>query len=190
MIKKRPIALVLLLLSSYGTAQAASGVQPTLIPIPREYSPRDPLSLAHGVSVTSNADPEDRFTAQDLSTYFEKLHLRKGHGSAVIDLLRAQSRPAARLLSSANITLDEPMQPEGYAILPTKKGLAVIASTSAGIFYGAQTVKQLITGEGSSAILQRAVIRDWPAMRYRGMLDDLSRGPFPTKAQALQAAGD
>jgi N-acetyl-beta-hexosaminidase len=35
------------------------------------------------------------------------------------------------------------MQQEGYIILPTKKGLAVIAPSAAGIFYGAQTLKQL-----------------------------------------------
>jgi hypothetical protein len=77
------------MLSSYGTARAASGVQPKLIPIPREYSPRDPLSLAKGVSVTSDSDPEDRFTARDLSDWFEKLNLRKGHGTVVIELLRS-----------------------------------------------------------------------------------------------------
>jgi hexosaminidase len=179
-ISKRPIALILLLLSSYGTARTASGVQPKLIPIPREYSPRDPLSLAKGVSVTSDSDPEDRFTARDLSDWFEKLNLRKGHGTVVIELLRAQSRPAARLLANANIKIDEPMLQEGYIILPTRKGLAVIAANAASIFYGAQTIKQLTTGEGPSAILGRAVIRDWPAMRYRGISDDVSRGPFPT----------
>jgi len=56
----------------------------------------------------------------------------------------------------------------------------VVASTAPGIFYGAQTVKQLVEGSGSSARLQRATVRDWPAMRYRGFHDDLSRGPIPT----------
>jgi hexosaminidase len=181
-ISKRLVAVALLLLSACGIASAATASADTtkLIPIPREYSPRDPLRLARGVSVVTSSAPEDRFAGQDLSDWFVKLNLRKGHGTVVIELLRAQSHPAARLLASANTTIDEPMQQEGYIILPTKKGLAVIASSSTGIFYGAQTVKQLTSGEGSSAILQRAVIRDWPAMRYRGMLDDLSRGPFPT----------
>ena len=48
------------------------------------------------------------------------------------------------------------------------------------MFYGAQTVKQLVRGSGASARLERATIRDWPAMKYRGFHDDLSRGPVPT----------
>ena len=44
------------------------------------------------------------------------------------------------------------MHDEGYIIVPDGQGgLAVIADTSAGIFYGAQTVKQLIRGQGKDA---------------------------------------
>jgi len=48
------------------------------------------------------------------------------------------------------------------------------------MFYGAQTLKQLIRTDGGAPSLQVAAIRDWPAMRYRGFHDDLSRGPVPT----------
>ena len=176
------LALALVAVGSFVNAQAvtAPGDTPRLLPMPREYSSRGTASLAHGVSVKADSDAEDRFAAQDLSGWFEKLHVRSGHGTVVIELLRAQSRQGARLLSSSNLKIDEPMQEEGYAIVPTKKGLAVIAATSAGIFYGAQTVKQMTTGDGPTAVLQKALIRDWPAMRYRGISDDLSRGPFPT----------
>jgi hexosaminidase len=179
---KQTIALVLFLLGSYGIARSAtaSGDTAKLVPMPREYSQREPLSLGRGISVATDSDPEDIFAAHDLSAFFEKLNLHKGRGTAVIELLRAQSRTAVRLLSNASTKIDEPMQQEGYIILPTRKGLAVIAANSAGIFYGVQTIKQLTTGEGSSAVLERAVIRDWPAMRYRGISDDVSRGPFPT----------
>jgi hypothetical protein len=49
-----------------------------------------------------------------------------------------------------------------------------------GVFYGAQTVKQLVVGRGQGAVLRMASVRDWPAMRHRGLHDDLSRGPVPT----------
>ena len=76
--------------------------------------------------------------------------------------------------------LDEAMRAEGYRIEPAGAGIRVMAATSAGMFYGAQTAKQLIEGAGATAVLQQATIRDWPALRYRGLDDDLSRGPVPT----------
>ena len=71
------------------------------------------------------------------------------------------------------------MQDEGYALIPYDSGLAIIADTSAGLFYGAQTVKQLIRGTGKDAVLLVPTIRDWPAMAHRGLSDDWSRGPLP-----------
>ena len=72
------------------------------------------------------------------------------------------------------------MHDEGYVIVPVGvRGLAVIAETSAGLFYGAQTVKQLIRGSGKDAVLLAPTIRDWPAMAHRGISDDWSRGPLP-----------
>jgi hexosaminidase len=57
--------------------------------------------------------------------------------------------------------------------------MVVIAETQAGLFYGAQTVKQLIRGSGKGAVLRVPTIRDWPAMAHRGLSDDWSRGPLP-----------
>ena len=54
------------------------------------------------------------------------------------------------------------------------------AASAAGVFYGAQTLKQLIRTDGAEPQVYTATIRDWPAMRWRGMQDDLSRGPLPT----------
>ena len=56
----------------------------------------------------------------------------------------------------------------------------IVASSSAGIFYGVQTFKQLLPLPGAARELPTGTVRDWPAMRYRGVQDDLSRGPVPT----------
>src|SRR5439155_8859346 len=82
-----------------------------------------------------------------------------------------------------NVALTAQMRDEGYALLTEGSApahLTVIGATSAGVFYGVQTVKQLIDGDGATATVHRVRVRDWPAMRYRGLHDDLSRGPIPT----------
>jgi hypothetical protein len=68
---------------------------------------------------------------------------------------------------------------EAYGIAPASGGLTVTAATGAGIFYGSQTVKQLIRGSGKDTVLLVPTIRDWPAMAHRGLSDDWSRGPLP-----------
>ena len=43
------------------------------------------------------------------------------------------------------------MQDEGYVITPDGNRIVVIGATAAGVFYGAQTVKQLVSGDGDQA---------------------------------------
>jgi hypothetical protein len=162
-------------------ATAAPGTA-TLLPMPREYAAKDTVSLNSGISISSGNDAEDRFAGDDLEEWLKGLNIRvaRSHGAMPVELLRTQSHAAEKAMEKAGVKLDPAMHDEGYAIIPTEKGLAVIADSAAGIFYGVQTVKQMITGNGGSATLQRAVIRDWPAMKYRGLSDDLSRGPLPT----------
>jgi hypothetical protein len=94
--------------------------------------------------------------------------------------VRADTPAGRTLLASAHRALTPEMRAEGYVLVPRRRGLAVVAASSTGLFYGVQTVKQLVVGGGSSASLQSATVRDWPALEHRGLDDDLSRGPVPT----------
>lgn len=172
------IALICVLVSA-----GAAGAQPSLrlIPQPREVKSEGSVALRNGISVTRPANAADRLAADDL---IEALKARQiavtTSAGARISFLRSETAAAKSLLRQHSMGIDLGMREEGYVIIPDARGLVVIGSTEAGIFYGAQTVKQLVVGSGSSARLDRATIRDWPAMRYRGFHDDLSRGPVPT----------
>jgi hexosaminidase len=176
------VAALLALVASINTtaAQQISGAQ--LVPAPHEYSSDGVIPLDRGATVSAESDPDVRFAAKDLTDWLQQLEIpaAHGHSSASIQLLLSSSSRAQRLLAKSNVRIDPAMHDEGYAIVPVPKGIAVIADTPTGVFYGAQTVKQMILSRGSSAKLQVATIRDWPAMRYRGLSDDLSRGPLPT----------
>src|SRR5204863_1054260 len=50
------------------------------------------------------------------------------------------------------------------------------ARGSAGLFYGVQTLLQMIEGTGRKAVLPEAEVKDWPALAYRGVMIDFSEG--------------
>ena len=157
-------ALLCLALAAQPTAA------PHLIPMPRELRPGTSQPLAAGLHISCNScpgEPEDDFTAQQLTRSLVARHIATS-GAFTIQLGRAQ--------------LPADMQAEGYTITPIPNGLKLEAASAAGLFYATQTLQQLITGDGPAAQINLATIRDFPAMRYRGMQDDLSRGPISSLA--------
>ena len=167
-------------------AQTATKAAPTcadlhLVPAPRECTAVQAIPIGGiGFFVTSEKNAEDQFAVEDLiETSLGKRTVRED--APFIRLERAESAPAQALLTAHHLTFDPAMHDEGYIIVPDGQGgLAVIAETSAGIFYGAQTVKQLIRSSGQDAVLLAPTLRDWPAMAHRGLSDDWSRGPMPS----------
>ncbi len=168
----------LLILSGSASGQASYH----LIPQPREMRGETPITLTTGVTIVRPTSDVDRFAADDLAESLRERGIRvaAAPGGARITFIRAGTARANALLREHSLVIDSAMRDEGYVIVPDARGLTVIAVSPSGVFYGAQTVKQLIVGSGPGARLERATIRDWPAMRYRGFHDDLSRGPIPT----------
>lgn len=161
-----------------------------LIPMPREIQERDSLSLEHGVGVsTSSHDLRDVFAVKDLVSALKERGvdaMQGNRGRARIILLRENTGAAKQILSRAHVRFTSAMHDQGYVLLTERNRCYDIAATSVGLYYGAQTIKQLVVAgspqKDSKPVLRGVLIRDWPAMRYRGMDDDLSRGPVPTLA--------
>jgi hexosaminidase len=162
---------------------ASFAERPPLIPQPREFTARPNLSLAAGVRIlVPGADAEDRFAASSLKDALESraVRLRATDSAVRFWLLRDTTSRAKALLHREELAIDASMQTEGYVLVTGQHDAWVIGHTAAGVFYGAQTLAQLVTPGGEGPILRGAAIRDWPAMRWRGVHDDLSRGPVPT----------
>jgi hypothetical protein len=87
---------------------------------------------------------------------------------------------AKAALAGNNLAFDPGMESEGYVLVIGPQSAVVIGATGSGVFYGVQTLKQLLPLPGAPRVLPTGTVRDWPAMQYRGISDDLSRGPFPT----------
>jgi hexosaminidase len=157
-----------------------------LIPMPREVSAGTVQGLTGGVRIDCAAPcaAEDATAAEDLKAWLAGVGVTVNAGAPstilVVRYGSALSKSIYRDSGAGVPEMPEEMKPEGYAIIPDGKGLAVTAASDAGIFYALQTVKQMVTGYGAAAVLHTAKIRDWPAMKYRGLQDDLSRGPVTT----------
>ncbi|MHB2007139.1 MAG: family 20 glycosylhydrolase [Acidobacteriaceae bacterium] len=154
--------------------------------MPREIHGRAILSLEHGISVsTPSSQADDKFAVEDLVGAFRKCGIdaqANKKGKVRIVLVREETNQAVHILARARVTFGPAMHDEGYVLVTDGNTTYDIAATGSGIYYGAQTIKQLVVGNGPSAVLHGAVVRDWPAMKYRGLDDDLSRGPIPTLA--------
>ncbi len=69
---------------------------------------------------------------------------------------------------------------QGYVLLIDTNTILIAANTSTGLFYGIQTLKQIMQNHTVDFTIPCLKIIDWPQYKYRGMMDDISRGPVPT----------
>ena len=72
---------------------------------------------------------------------------------------------------------------QSYIINIEPNKITIEATTEQGMFYGAQSLKQLIRHQlltENNLNIPCYFILDYPSLEYRGWMDDISRGPIPT----------
>lgn len=103
-----------------------------------------------------------------------------------IDLPVTEGKKAAK--NSIFMVLDTAVRhDEGYVLTVTPKNISIRAKTAAGLFYGAQTLRQLMPVEVESPTqveglvisVPACIIEDEPRFGYRGMHLDVGRHMFP-----------
>ena len=165
-----------------------AGAHSPLLPRPQKirYGPR-PLPLK-GLSIRlpANAAEEDRFAAGELAA------LLSARGSTPIPMSETPIGSAPSIvLKRTGPVADLPLpgerpgpgSREAYRLKITPGGGEIEASSSAGLYYAVQTLRQLVEGNGSSAALPEVEIQDWPSLAYRGTMVDVSHGPLPTESE-------
>jgi hexosaminidase len=95
--------------------------------------------------------------------------------------LRNGQRGSSRIRFSL-VPAKENANPEGYHLRAAGREILIEASDQRGLFYGAQTLRQLVTTEARSRSVPRVEITDSPRFRWRGLLIDLGRHFFGKQA--------
>lgn len=168
-------------------AQQVKQAPISIIPAPRQLTATGEVFKIDRRVHLSLADPkstDDRFAAADFVEDLRQtagvfLRMSRGRGGSIlIGLLNHQTIQSA--LRNAALTMPPSLNEEGYILSVSAHRVVVAGADPAGVFYGLQTLKQLVHGNSSDAYIQGVQIVDWPAMRWRGVSDDISRGPVPT----------
>jgi hypothetical protein len=74
---------------------------------------------------------------------------------------------------------------DGYLLDTCGPAVLLAGRNEAGLFYGIQTLRQLLRPSRAAVAIPRVSIADWAALRYRGLSIDISRGPVLTEAQLM-----
>ena len=103
---------------------------------------------------------------------------------ACADLLREATGLPLPLTQDAGATqglhlsLAPDIEAEGYRLHVTPESVTLEGADEAGLWYGAQTLRQLLRGEGA-ATLPCLRIEDAPRFRWRGLHLDVGRHLYP-----------
>ncbi len=174
------IKRLLICLSVVVSIGAVSAAHSPLLPRPQQVQYESGTLPVRGLSIRFAMTPtaEDRFAAEQLAARLSaigqtRILVRKGKASRQSILL---NRTGAGAGLPGDNESSGPDSREAYSLKVTAKGAEIRASSSAGLFYGVQTLLQLVEGSGPQAMLPAATICDWPALAYRGFMMDLSHG--------------
>lgn len=92
----------------------------------------------------------------------------------------ALSQKREKKVSYIELAISPNTAAEGYLLTVSKKGISVVGGSSAGVFYGIQTIRKAIAENGDASAIEfpAVVITDSPRFSWRGMHLDCSRHFF------------
>ena len=179
---KKPIFLLFLLMAGFGCfAQKDSGARVVHI-IPEPVS----VKVVHGYFRLSGST-EIVFTngqTSEIATMMAKMlntptgyHLLAKNG-------KAEKKNA--IILRINNTPDSILGKEGYTLLVSSKNIIIAANQPNGLFYGIQTLMQLLPPDVESQTVVQSMkweipavsIKDYPRFGWRGLMLDVSRHFF------------
>ncbi len=162
-----------------------------LIPTPRHvyiHSGSFRIQKSSRIVLADPSSKSDRFSAEQLTKELKRdLRINIGTARRLSGrdfLIGRIGKDAAikRELRDLKLPIPDSLGSQGYILNVSPVRVLVAANTSTGVFYGVQTLEQIIRADRSGETIPCLTIVDWPTLKYRGWMDDISRGPIPTMA--------
>jgi hexosaminidase len=165
------IPLILAFTNLYGQESSFN-----LIPQPAEIQNTGSSFLLTSSSTISCNAPEGLSIAEMLR---QKLNTPTGYS------IKTQQNTSGSIQLNINKSPVDKIGPEGYIFESSSKGVIITANKPAGLFYGAQSLLQLLPKEVESKVQAKVKwtvpgvkITDYPRFVWRGMMLDVSRNFF------------
>jgi hexosaminidase len=172
-----PIIAIIVLFQVSCTTKVKSDLTKTAF-IPKPVSvvgTGNTFELTRSITVYYQAEVEGlQQTAQNLALELNRI------GGINPVVMSTTETPASGIFLSVGDTIDE-LNNEGYIINIDKKIIKISANSTAGCFYGIQTLLQTIPGNYTTVSpleIATGVIRDFPEFGYRGAMLDVARHFF------------
>ncbi|MDR3712272.1 MAG: family 20 glycosylhydrolase [Puia sp.] len=186
------VTAMLSLNTVFGQDSKATAARYPLIPYPTELKASEGVFRIDGRTKVVSRDPAFRQEAEGLVEMIKK---QKGVRVALTTEGPAGYSPrnsagsadpsAVGIAKTILIDRDESiLSPEGYKLSVTPKGIVLTASASAGVFYGVETIRQLMSSTAAeksapgTLLLPSVSITDAPVYSWRGLMLDVSRHFF------------
>ena len=175
----------------------------TLVPAPKEVQMRDggfQVQARTKIFVQLGHQSEDRIAAETLAEEVEdQSGLRldivgmKAAGKAedgAIVLARLQDSRVRSFLARNGLKADEAIGEDGYLLFSDKSHLIVAAKTGQGLFYGVQTLRQLLRPAEKGLICPAVGIRDWPSLQMPVSPDHVSESTAEFTKMQFRGPGE
>jgi len=98
----------------------------------------------------------------------------KAEGGAIV-LARLQDARVRRFLAQNGLKADQALGEDGYLLFSDKSHLIVAANSGEGLFYGVQTLRQLLRPAGKGLVCPAVGIRDWPSLQRTDAQENVSQ---------------
>ncbi|MBR2204871.1 MAG: beta-N-acetylhexosaminidase [Prevotella sp.] len=158
-------------LSLFTSVQAGDLTNYQVVPLPQSIQMQkgEPFVLNSQVQILA-AEGLQR-EAQFLQQYIKEV--------SDIDLTIADKRQKKAIYIALSVS-PKVTNPEGYVLTVSAKGITIEGGSSAGVFYGIQTLRKNLLFPLSSFLFPPTIITDAPRFTWRGMHLDCSRHFFST----------